>query len=140
MTPDADQKEHRNNLYLPEQIEEKEIRGEEDAHNGSFHQEQKEMERSDSYINLFPRDKDTENGEKAGQEDEHQADAVQPEAVTNSKGFDPRMILSEQPSPGGPGVPLKVQCEERRYDEEIRQRHPEARPPAKHWSAGKTQR
>ena len=39
LAPDTDQEEHRNNLDLPEEIKEEEIGGQEDSHNGSFHEE-----------------------------------------------------------------------------------------------------
>ena len=79
------------------------------------------MERSNSCMNLLPGYEDTENREKGSQQDKHQVDAIQPEAIMNAKAFNPRMILCQQPFPGGPGVSLEVRCEEQCYEEEIRQ-------------------
>ena len=56
---------------------------------------------------------------KRGQQDQHQADPVQPEAVADSEPLDPREIFGEQPFPGRPGLRFEVQGEHSEYEDEV---------------------
>ena len=53
------------------------------------------MEKSYLGLDLLPGDEDTEDGKESGEQDEHEADAVQSKTELNPKTLNPQMIFRQ---------------------------------------------
>ena len=59
------------------------------------------MERPDFFVNGLPGDQDADDIDEGGQQDQHQADAVQPQTEGGAENPQPGIILGQEPDAGG---------------------------------------
>src|ERR1700693_314805 len=81
--PDANQQEHRGQLYFPEQEEEQQIERHEDAHHACFQQQQQCHVFFDSWF--FPAAYDCQHSQQGIQNDHRQAQTVHAQEVINAE-------------------------------------------------------
>ena len=89
--PDADQEIHRDEHGLPEDIEEEQVLGDEDADHARLEQEHEGRELLDPLVDRPPRREQGDRRQEGGQEDQEQADAV-----------DADVVIEPPAEPGGP--------------------------------------
>ena len=113
--PDADQEVHRDEHHFPEDVEEEEVEGAEDAHHPGLEQEEERV-----VLLLALRDGrearvDRDEGQERRQKDQERGDAVHPERVARAERRDPLEVLPEE-EVAGPAEPL-LHPERERDDE-----------------------
>ncbi len=116
VSPDADEEIHRNQHRVPEEIEEEEIERQEHADHRRFEREHEEGKLAHSGLDRLPRTEERDRCQEGGQDDEEQADAVDPEVIGNAELGQPRVPLDEL-IVGARGVELRP------HDEADDERH-----------------
>src|SRR3974377_1686973 len=130
VAPDPDQKEHRDELDLPEEIEEQEVRGHEDPHQAAFQKQQEEVEGSYVEGDGPPGDQNADDVDEGREPDEHQAQPVQGETEAGPQAFQPGVVHHQEPGPRRAQVRLEVnqkqQADQRQFDDGNAQADPAA--------------
>ena len=121
VAPDADEEIHRNQHRVPEHVEQEQVEREEHAQHARFEQEHEDRELFDLALDVGPGRQQRERRQEAGEDDEHQADAVDAEVILDAERRDPRVAFDEL-EVGGAGREAGPQRERRGEGDE---RHPE---------------
>ncbi len=95
VAPAADDQEGRQQLQLPEQVEEKEIGGQKEAEHRGLHQQQGGVEQPDLGIDGAPGDQHAEKAEQGGEQDQQHADPVRLQTVMDAELIDPGRAFTE---------------------------------------------
>src|SRR5438445_340294 len=81
VSPDADEEVHRNEHHFPEQEEEEEVEREEDADDSDFQHQQQNEKFLYAMLDAAPGSQHGDGGEERSQDDQEEADAVQPKVI-----------------------------------------------------------
>ena len=133
MAPDRDEKVHGNQHQLPEEVEQEEIQGHEDAHDSGQRQHEAQVKRPYPLLDLGPRGADRRNPEEDRQGQKQQAQAIDSQMKAHPERLNPRIVKLMEPRPAGCRGPGKDQ--QNRIHEQGGERHPAAgrpAPPAEH--------
>ena len=106
--PDPDDEIHRDQHRLPEDVEEEEVEGHEDAEHARLEQEHGDGELFPAPLHRVPRGEQCERHEERGQQHEEQADAVHAQVIRDPERRHPRALLHELVVGGG-GVEAGVE-------------------------------
>ncbi len=93
--PLADDEVHRDQAGLPEQVKENQVQGDEDADDGGFHQQEKEIVAAGVGVNALPGIEHDERREKCSEQDQPEADAVHAQVVLNLGVGEPGVLFDE---------------------------------------------
>src|SRR5208337_718226 len=93
--PHPDNKVHRHQHDFPENVKEKEVQGHENAQHAHLQKQEHGVVFFGPLLNRRPRGKDREEAENAGQHNEQEADAVNPEVVLRANAGYPVMNFHE---------------------------------------------
>src|SRR5579885_3311196 len=125
--PRTDQQVGRNEHQFPENVEQEEIGGEENAENAAFQQQHEGHVVLDLLLDA-ERGRDTHSRQQAGEDDEQQADAIHAQAVVDANAGNPAQKLvkleravggSARNGNGGGDVSLRVEQHQRQGKDEI---------------------
>ena len=95
VAPDADQEVHRDQHRVPEDVEQEQVERDEHADHRALEQQHADAERFRLLVHRFPGTEQRERGEKAGQDEQQQADAVDADEIADPEGGDPVVALDE---------------------------------------------
>ena len=99
--PDADEEIHRDEHGLPEDIEQEEVQGDEDADHAGLEQQHEHGEFLDPVVDRAPGGEEGQRRQESGQEDEEQADAVDADVIIEAAP-EPESPLDEFERSRGP--------------------------------------
>ena len=91
-SPEPDEEVHREQDDLPEDVEEEEVEGAEDAEQAGLEEEEERHVRLHALLDV-ERVVDADDPEQAGQQDQRQREPVDPEEVVDVEGGDPVPVL-----------------------------------------------
>ena len=97
VAPDAHQEKHGDDLDFPKEIKEQQISGQKEAGQGALQKQNEEKEGAYLEVDGLPGDEHAEDVDEGDQQDQHQADAVQSQAVARPQPRDPGIVLQQQP-------------------------------------------
>src|SRR5579863_4980989 len=89
MTPDSNQEVHGDQHYFPEKEKLEEIEGDKYADNTAFEHQQTDEEAAHAVLDGFPGSQDGNGRQKRREQDEKQADAVDPEVIVYGRRRNP---------------------------------------------------
>ena len=89
VSPDADEEVHRKQHHFPEEEEEKQVERQKDSDNPGFQHQQHQEKFFYALVDARPGCQDRNRGQKGGQQDEEQTDAVHAQVVIDGRVFDP---------------------------------------------------
>src|ERR1700691_825414 len=95
MSPDTDQEGHGDQHDLPEQEEEEEVEGKEDADNADLEQQQHDEEFFYAVIDTLPGSKNRYGRQERGQDDEEETDAVHAQVVVDRRVGNPVVVFDQ---------------------------------------------
>src|SRR6185369_4560247 len=87
---------HRDQHQLPEEIEEKEVQGEEDPHDARLHRQQKQVVQGDPLMDRTPGSQHGDHRHQRGQDHQQQADPVHAKGIADAQRLDPGQVLEEE--------------------------------------------
>ncbi len=99
--PDGDQEVHRQEHDLEEDVEEDQVERQEHAHHAGQEQQEQGVIAADFLLDV-PRRQARQDRDEAGEHDEAEADAVEPEIILDVERGDPRLANHQVVSPVGP--------------------------------------
>ena len=95
VAPDPDQEVHRDQHRVPEDVEEEEVERDEHADHRALEQQDAHAERPGVLVHRLPGGQQSERREESGQDQEQQADAVDPDQIADPERRDPGVALHE---------------------------------------------
>jgi hypothetical protein len=95
VAPDPDEEIHRDEHRVPEHVEKEQIEREKDADHRRLEREHEEGELFRLLLDRLPRRQQRDRRQEPGEHDQPEADAVDPEAIVDAEGRNPRHLLDE---------------------------------------------
>ena len=93
--PEFDKEEGGHEAEFPEEEPVEKIEGEEDAEGGALQKEEERAEETGRLVNA-PRSEEGDRAQDAGENHEHEAEAVEAEEIVNVEGVDPIVAFDER--------------------------------------------
>ena len=108
VAPNPDEQVHGDEHHFPEDVEQEEVQGDEDADHAGHQGQQADHEFLDPDLDVVPGGQDAQRGEEGGEHDEQQGKAVDPHVVADTVSRQPLPALHEL---HGRGLAVEVKPE-----------------------------
>ena len=95
VAPDTDEEVHGDEHHFPEDVEEEKVQGGEHPDHAAHQGQQANHELFDMGLDVGPGGQNTERGQKGGEQDEQQREAIHPEMIADAVTGNPRVALHE---------------------------------------------
>ena len=116
MAPHADEEIHGDQHCFPEEKEQEEIEGNEDANHPGFESQQKQVKFLDAMMRAMPRGEHADGGEEGGEDNQEHADAVHAKVIIDGRSGDPMAKLHQRVAWGADRNAAQQEQRENKFD------------------------